>query len=210
MAIKINNPLSRLPIEGDDTSIIQLEAEAQSEAEHSSGNRNFVPEHTSNSFCSYISGFVDGEGCFSVSFRRLERVKMGIELRPSFSIAQKKTATNYKLLEKIRDVFEGGAIRDDNRGCYKYETRSITHIQRKVIPFFTRYPLYTSKASDLLSFCKICSLIAGKQHLNCTGLTEILDLAETMNPSGKRRMPIAELRVLLQKKELVLRSTRVN
>ena len=155
------------------------------------------------SFCSYISGFVDGEGCFSVSFRKLPRIKVGIELRPSFSIAQKKTAANYKLLEKIRDVFEGGAIRDDNKGCYKYETRSITHIRKKVIPFFLTYPLYTSKASDFLSFCKICSLIASKQHLNSTGLTEILDLAETMNVSGKRRQPIAELRVLLQKKQIL-------
>ena len=166
-----------------------------------------LTESTKTCFCNYISGFVDGEGCFSISFRRREKIKVGIELTPSFSIAQKKTAINYKLLEKIRDVFEGGAIRDDNRGCYKYETRSITHIQRKIIPFFKEYPLYTSKASDFVSFCNICSLIASKQHRNSTGLLQIFKFAETMNISGKRRLPIAELRAWLQKKGIVSQST---
>ena len=160
-----------------------------------------LTEYSKTSFCNYISGFVDGEGCFSVSFRKREKIRVGIEPTPSFSIAQKKTAINYKLLEKIRDVFEGGAIRDDNRGCYKYETRSIIHIQRKIIPFFKEYPLYTSKASNFVSFCNICSLIASKQHRNYTGLIQILEFAEAINLSNKRRLPIAELRTWLQRKE---------
>jgi hypothetical protein len=152
-------------------------------------------------FCSYISGFVDGEGCFSVSFRKLSRTKLGIEVRPSFSVGQKKTSKNYVLLARIRDIFQGGAIRSDSNrnGFYKYETRSLDHIRKHIIPFFITYPLYTQKSEDFKHFCKICSLMAAKQHLNLKGLTQIIDIAEEMNPSGTRRLVISELRVLLKK-----------
>ena len=39
---------------------------------------------------SYISGFTDGEGTFSVSFSQCSRLKTQIEARPSFSISQHK------------------------------------------------------------------------------------------------------------------------
>ncbi len=149
-------------------------------------------------FCSYVSGFVDGEGCFSVSFRKLERNNLGIEVRVSFSVAQKKTPVNYVLLQRIRDLFQGGAIRSDKDGCYKYETRALPHIRKNIIPFFLKYPLYTSKASDFEKFCKICSLMAGKQHLNKSGLIQILDITEGMNPSGIRRLQLAQIRALLE------------
>lgn len=149
-------------------------------------------------FCFYVSGFVDGEGCFSVSFRKLSRIKIQFETRVSFSIGQKKTAANYTLLDRIRLMFKGGAIRGD-RNCYKYETRAISHLRTEIIPFFKKYPLYTSKAADFNNFCKICSLIAAKQHLNKTGLLQILDLAENMNFSGTRRLDLHKIRVQLEK-----------
>ncbi len=149
-------------------------------------------------FCSYVSGFVDGEGCFSVSFRKLERNNLGIEVRVSFSVAQKKTPVNYVLLQRIRDLFQGGAIRYGKDGCYKYETRALAHIRKNIIPFFLKYPLYTSKASDFEKFCKICSLMAGKQHLNKSGLIQIIDITEGMNPSGIRRLQLAQIRALLE------------
>lgn len=153
-------------------------------------------------FCSYVSGFVDGEGCFSISFRKVRRMRLGFEIRPSFSIGQKRTPKNYALLLRIRDLFKGGAIRSDSKrnGFYKYETRSLVHIRQSIIPFFTTYPLYTQKSEDFTNFCKICSLIAAKQHLNLDGLTQILDIAEEMNPSGTRRLQISEIRALLKKK----------
>jgi len=50
---------------------------------------------------SYITGFVDGEGCFAVSFSRRAKFKLGIEVRPSFSISQNKRSLN--VLGEIRD-----------------------------------------------------------------------------------------------------------
>ena len=36
----------------------------------------------------YITGYVDGEGCFTVTFNRRSKMKIGWELRPSFSVSQ--------------------------------------------------------------------------------------------------------------------------
>lgn len=146
----------------------------------------------------YVSGFVDGEGCFSISFRLLSRMKTGVEVRPSFSLAQKKSSLNYLLLKKIRDTFNVGAIRNDQRGCYKYETRSLTDIQRKIIPFFKKYPLYTEKSKDFILFVEICSRMEKGEHLTLNGLKEILSVSEKLNPSVTKRFSRMELKHLIQ------------
>ena len=135
---------------------------------------------------SYITGFVDGEGCFMISFNKREKMKTGIEIRPSFSIAQHKR--NLKVLELIRDYFGCGAIRFSKKDqCYKYEVRSIGDIRKKIIPHFKEYPLKTSKKNDFQIFAYICDMIASSKHLNKTYLEEIIDKAYQMNESGKRK-----------------------
>lgn len=149
----------------------------------------------------YISGFVDGEGCFSVSFRIRSKVKIGIEVRPSFAIAQKKSVSNRYLLERIKSLFRCGAIRDDGRDCYKYETRALMSIVDNVIPFFRKYKLYTDKAQDFSHFSEICLLMAKGHNLEKEGLTRVLGLSKKMNSSGTRRYRIEELETLLERKE---------
>ena len=148
-------------------------------------------------FLHYLSGFVDGEGCFSISYRILPRLTVGIEVRPSFSLAQKKCPENAKLLEKIKNVLGGGAIRDDGRGCYKLETRSLPVLLKSVIPFFSTYPLRTQKARDFAIFSHICSRMASKQHLNREGLQAILIQSRALNASGTRRYSLDDLIALV-------------
>ena len=160
-----------------------------------------IQEEEEEGFCFYVSGFVDGEGCFSISFRALKKIVVGFETKASFSIGQKQTKQNYKLLERMMVLFKGGAICNSaGDNCYKYETRSLLHIRTEIIPFFKKYPLYTSKSLDFEIFSKICSLLAAKQHLNKAGLLKIVDLSEGMNPSGKRRTQLSNIRAQLREK----------
>ena len=152
-------------------------------------------------FCFYLSGFVDGEGCFSISFRSLPRLSVRIESRPSFSIAQKKCRENHALLEKIRDLFGGGGIRDDGRGCYKYESRSLECISKRVIPFFSQYPLHSQKRKDFLIFKYICSRMETKQHLHPAGLRSILERCQHLNTSGTRRNTLRDLIAIMDKRQ---------
>ena len=137
-------------------------------------------------FSWYITGLVDGEGCFSVSFNLRRKLRVGLEVRPSFSVSQNKR--NLDILKNIRDYFGCGAIRFDKFDqTYKYEVRSIKDIVKRVIPHFDKYPLQTSKAKDFRLFQEICLLVYKKQHLSAKHLPEIINKAFQMNESGKRK-----------------------
>lgn len=150
----------------------------------------------------HVAGFIDGEGCFSVTLKLRKKMLLGIEVQPSFSIGQLKTVENYRLLSEIQKIFDGGGIRCSRRdNCYKYETRKIDHITRNIIPFINKYPLYSSKMNDFKLFEKICSLIEAKYHLTFVGLKQIIRLAYQMNPSGSRKITATLLLSCVKKKE---------
>jgi len=137
-------------------------------------------------FSWYISGFVDGEGCFSVSFTYRSKLNTKIEVRPSFSISQNKR--NLKILEEIKNFFGVGSIRFSKRDQnFKYEVRSIHDLVKRIIPHFKKFPLKTKKSEDFSRFSKICDLVYNNHHLNKKYLLEIIDEAYKMNESGKRK-----------------------
>ena len=134
----------------------------------------------------FVTGLVEGEGCFSVSFNRRRRLKIGIETRPSFSISLSKR--DYKLLELIRDYFGCGGIRFCRSDrTYKYEIRNVTEIAKKIIPHFEKYPLQGKKREDFEKFKKIVQMVRANLHLSKRYLPQIIELAYQMNPSGKRK-----------------------
>ena len=149
----------------------------------------------------YLSGFIDGEGCFSVSFTLREKMKYGVEIRPSFSIGQSISKDNYLLLERVKAVLGCGAIRvSKGDRCYKYETRNLSHIRGKIIPFVEAHPLCSSKRDDFVLFTKICSLIADKSHLTPEGIKKVVELAFQMNRSGTRKTAQVKLLETIEKK----------
>ena len=135
---------------------------------------------------SYISGYVDGEGCFCVSFQPSRRHRYGWEVRPSFSVSQ--NADRSELLYIIQEKWECGFIRPDRSDkTLKFEIRCVRDLVDKVLPHFRAYPLMTSKQSDVDKFEKICLLMKVEKHLELEGFTEIVRTAMEMNPSGKRK-----------------------
>ena len=148
----------------------------------------------------FVTGIVEGEGCFSVSFNRRKRISVGIETRPSFSISLSKQ--NLKLLKELREYFGCGAIRFSRSDrTYKYETRSVEDIAKKIIPHFERFPLQGDKRKDFEKFQKIVGMVRANLHLNQKKLREIISVAYEMNPSGKRRYKKEDLlRVLSEVK----------
>ncbi len=143
-------------------------------------------------FASYVSGFIDGEGCFSVSFNFREKLKTKIEVRPSFSLGQ--NMRNLEILKQIQKFFGCGSIRFcKNDQCYRYETRNIENLRKRIIPHFRKFPLMTNKKADFEIFSEICEKIAQMKHLNPNYLKEIIDLAYKMNGYGQRKYKKAEL-----------------
>src|SRR2546429_4675215 len=98
---------------------------------------------TTMDIASYISGYVDGEGCFTVSFSPRMKLRTGWEVRPSFSVSQ--NADRAEVLVAIREYFGCGGLRPDRSDkTLKYEVRDLASLLAKVIPHFERYPLMSS------------------------------------------------------------------
>lgn len=141
---------------------------------------------------SYISGFVDGEGCFCVSFQPSKRHKFGWEVRPSFSVSQ--NADRAELLYIIQKEWKCGFIRPDRSDrTIKYEVRNVQDLMEKVLPHFQANPLASSKQQDVQRFHRICELVHGGRHLETEGLSEIVKVAMEMNPSGKRKYQASDI-----------------
>ena len=135
---------------------------------------------------SYISGFVDGEGCFCVSFQPSKRHRFGWEVRPSFSVSQ--NADRAELLYVMQERWGCGFIRPDRSDkTLKFEVRNVRDLVAKVLPHFRAYPLLSSKQADFKRFERICELIGDDRHLEPEGFAELVRLAMEMNPSGKRK-----------------------
>ena len=134
----------------------------------------------------YISGYVDGEGCFSVSFSLRPKLKVGWEVKPSFAVAQ--NFDRREVLDLMVEYFGCGHIRKNTADkTLKYEIRSLDELLEKVIPHFLSFPLLSSKQKDFLLLEEVCKRMKKLKHLEPKGFQEIVEIAHKMNTSGKRK-----------------------
>ncbi len=140
----------------------------------------------------YVTGLVEGEGSFSVSFNIRRMLNVGIETSPSFSISLNQR--DLELLKSIKEFFGCGGIKFSRVDrTYKYEVRAVKDLFKKIIPYFRNFPQKGSKQKDLELFAKICEMVNANLHLDPSYLREIIEMAYKMNPSGKRRYRKEEL-----------------
>src|SRR3954451_10534606 len=105
----------------------------------------------------YIAGFVDGEGSFHVAVQRNPSTRLGWQLVPEFHVSQ--DVNRGEVLHLIRERLAGGYIRENHRGSRDttlvYVVRRRDDLLTKVIPFFERNPLVSSKQQEFLVFARI-------------------------------------------------------
>ena len=144
------------------------------------------PRSSREFLSAYISGYVDGEGCFTVSISPRAKLVVGWEVRPSLSVSQ--NGDRAEVLQLIQTHLECGSIRPDRSDkTLKWETRRLEDILARVIPHFERYPLLSGKRFDFERFARVCQLMAAGKHRSSAGLITIVELVIGMNPSGRRR-----------------------
>ena len=147
----------------------------------------------------YFSGYVDGEGCFSVSFSIRPKLTLGWEVKPSFCVGQ--NFDRREVLDLMHKYFGCGHIRRDwGDRTLKYEVRKLDDLLKKVIPHFLEFPLKSAKHKDFLQFAKICEKLSKQEHRKTETLRTIMRDAYTMNGSGKRKRPLGTLLRSLEKK----------
>lgn len=128
----------------------------------------------------WITGFVDGEGCFSIDIIRNTTLKSGIQFQPSFTVTQ--SVLSIDVLESLQSYFGCGQIqmnvRKDNHhyDLANYRVRKLSDLSNTIIPFFNRYPLKTAKHRDFMAFAFVVEMMTKRQHLSASGLQQILKL----------------------------------
>jgi hypothetical protein len=164
------------------------------------------PRYSREFLSAYISGYVDGEGCFTVSISPRAQLLVGWEVRPSFSVSQ--NGDRAEVLQVLQAFFGCGSIRPDRSDrTVKWETRRLEDILDRVVPHFETFPLVSGKRRDFERFASISRLMAAGAHRSQAGLIEIVELARRMNPSGTRRYdPEAILASLRQGEGIVCAS----
>ena len=136
---------------------------------------------------SYISGFVDGEGSFSVSVQRNRSCRVGFQLVPEFHVSQ--NADRAQVLELIKARLGCGYIKSNSKTdrALVYVVRDRDALLERVIPFFERNPLLSSKQVDVETFASIVRAMALNEHRSEVGFGRLLDLAVSMNGGGRFR-----------------------
>jgi LAGLIDADG endonuclease len=144
------------------------------------------PRHSREFLSAYISGYVDGEGCFAVSIAPRARLVAGWEVRPNLSVSQ--NGDRAEVLQLIQAYFGCGSIRPDRSDkTLKWETRRLEDLLGRVIPHFENHPLLSGKRLDFERFASVCQSMADGEHRTRAGLIDIVELVSGMNPSGTRR-----------------------
>jgi hypothetical protein len=136
----------------------------------------------------WVVGFVDGEGCFSVSIHRNPNARTtgGWQLHPVFHVYQH---VRYRAaLEGLIPFFGCGHLRPKGASgdVWTYAVDSLRDQEDRVIPFFECHPLVVKQA-DFRNFAAIVRMMRRKEHLTAAGFECAVRLAYAMNASGKQR-----------------------
>jgi hypothetical protein len=138
---------------------------------------------------SYIAGFVDGEGCFHVAIQKNPSTRNGWQLVPEFRISQDESRARVLIL--ARETLGCGALRENHRGSsdhtYVLVVRRRKDLLERVIPFFERNPLLSSKLEEFATFAFIVRAMAHGEHLAEEGFARLAARALQMNGGGRYR-----------------------
>lgn len=121
----------------------------------------------------YIAGFVDGEGCFYINFRR--DVRHDRKNKPvyfyweiGFAIAMR--ADDKDILEKIRETLNCGKVTVNKQGSARFQITDINELAGKIVPFFEKYELRAKKRADFILWREAVEIFKRNQRkrLNIT------------------------------------------
>jgi hypothetical protein len=151
-------------------------------------NQQETPKLNSSLDPNWVVGFVDGEGCFSVSVHRngVIRRTRGWQLQPAFQVYQHEHGR--PVLDELVRFFGCGVIRPKGprSSVLTYSVWALSTLEEQVLPFFEKHPLLI-KQQDFSTFAEIVRSMRRKEHLEPQGFERLVRLAFSMNANGKQR-----------------------
>lgn len=138
----------------------------------------------------YLTGFVDGEGCFAISIGKHKTLRIQKTVQLEFEIELR--ADDLEILKRIQKTFQCGNIYHLNYDRYgwkphvKYKIQRLEDFQTKLIPFFRKYPLQAKKKISFKIFSKAVESKAKGEHLTLKGIKKFEKLQSEMRKGGKK------------------------
>lgn len=139
-----------------------------------SNSKNFI---VSNNF---ISGFIDGDGSFFISFQINGEIKTGFNVTNDLF--------SKPLLEIVKQKLGGiGSIREGTKKELVYTVTGLNQIVDLLIPFIDKHPVFSEKSIHYVKFRTISILLKKENPLSLESKLNAIDLAYNMNKKGKHR-----------------------
>ncbi len=132
----------------------------------------------------WVTGFVDGEGCFHVGINPHPDMKVGYQVLPEFTVVQHER--DAQVLHGLKAYFGCGVVRTNHGNRLAYRVRSLEHLLRRIVPFFQKHPLKTKKHVDFQKFRDVLLLMEKGEHLSPDGIEKIRHIAAGMNRGQPR------------------------
>jgi hypothetical protein len=141
----------------------------------------------------YFAGFADGEGSFSVSFRKRQDYTIPWKISLCFNVSQKDRV----ILALFKKHLNCGTLRSREDGIWYFEVNNFIAIKENVIPFFNKFGFLSAKKKrDFSKFKQLAKLIDGNAHLQVEGINEILSIRKEMNDGGAVRRKYSDEEIL--------------
>jgi len=138
----------------------------------------------------YLSGFVDGEGCFYVGFSKRNDLPLKWQVITEFHLSQNPGGKN--ILEEFRKRLGCGYLKPNHPKNPKDRSwvlviKNRKDLEKKLIPFFKQHPLHSKKQQEFLVFAKVLTLIKKGKHLQKKGFYKIVKLIFNLPRTTNKR-----------------------
>jgi len=126
----------------------------------------------------YLTGFIDGEGCFNISILKNNELSTGWQIIPTFQISLH--AKDKELLELIQKSLGVGRIYKHGPDSFYYRIFGLNNLS-VIIKHLDSFPLLTQKQADYILFKQVVELMNIGEHLTQPGILKIIHLKASIN-----------------------------
>lgn len=131
---------------------------------------------------SWISGFIDAEGCFNVTLFKRKAMALGYQVKLRFMIDQKDSLNNMLFIKDQLNLLlthrklKKGVISN----MHRIESNSFVKVPL-IIEYLNKFKLKSKKQESFNKWVTVYELVKKNAHLTEEGLNEIRKLSKEVN-----------------------------
>jgi len=134
-----------------------------------------------------LIGFTEGEGMFYIGIVPSKETKTGWQVIYFLKVSQ--NPIGLKVLNQFKKRLGCGYVKQNSQTdktdkSLAYVVRDFPSLRDKVIPFFEGKLIIKKQAFE--KFKQVLDIVAKKQHLTLAGITQILEIAYSMNTQKRK------------------------